>query len=379
MKGVAMRSLRFLGFVALTFLFMSGGPYLRGQAGVQVVKNPRKPVAVAGQPSSLTLKEDLVIGLTGESENELFAQLQSVDIDDRENIWTLDRKDIKIRIFDKNGKPLITFGKQGQGPNELQTPFRMLIKRDGTAAIMDTGKLAYYAIDGTCVKEFSMARIRSFRIAYDSQGLIYLDSMDFAVDPATRTSKRVYKITKFDAELNPLKVFAIAEDTAAIGNMSVFTPTLYFQVTSKDRIIWAFGEKAPYEFNVMNSEGQAVQKITKDYEPRKITATEEKALMGDRFGNQLPPGIKATFPASYPPLGRFLTGDDDRIYARTMEPDGKGGTWIDIFEPEGRYITRTALPEKEIIFGIKRDKLYVILPEDAEGRPLVKRYAMIWK
>jgi len=102
-------------------------------------------------------------------------------------------------------------------------------------------------------------------------------------------------------------------------------------------------------------------------------------LMGDRFGNQLPPGIKATFPASYPPLGRFLTGDDDRIYARTMEPDGKGGTWIDIFEPEGRYITRTALPEKEIIFGIKRDKLYVILPEDAEGRPLVKRYAMIWK
>ncbi len=32
-----------------------------------------------------------------------------------------------------------------------------------------------------------------------------------------------------------------------------------------------------------------------------------------------------------------------------------------------------------MIFIVKNDKLYVLLSEDAEGRPLVKRYAMIWK
>jgi hypothetical protein len=32
-----------------------------------------------------------------------------------------------------------------------------------------------------------------------------------------------------------------------------------------------------------------------------------------------------------------------------------------------------------MIFAVRKNKLYVLIQEDAEGRPLVKRYAMEWK
>ncbi len=112
----------FFGLSVFTLALLLGPRSAPGQTGVQVVKNPKKPAAVAGQPSSLTLKEDLVIGLTGGAEGDLFADLRSVGVDDQENIWTLDWEDIKVRIFDKTGKPLITFGKKGKVRRSSRTP-----------------------------------------------------------------------------------------------------------------------------------------------------------------------------------------------------------------------------------------------------------------
>lgn len=369
-----------LSLLVLGFAVLSARSAPPEQARIQVVKNPRKPVAVAGQPSSLTLKEDLVIGLTGGTEGDLFAELRSVGVDDQENIWTLDWEDIKVRIFDKAGKPLITFGKKGQGPKELQNPGRMIVSGDGTAAIMDLNKLAFYARDGKCLKELSLGRTSSFRMKFDRSGFIYLDSWEYGPDPATKAVKQSWKITKYDGDLKPLKVFPIAEEPAAMGSLNIYTPILYFFVTKDERIIWTIAYTPAYEFIVLDPDGKPIKKIVKDYDPRKITSAEEKELMKERFGDrQIPAGMKIIIPPAYPPLVHFIGDDDGRIYARTTEPDGKGGTWIDVFDPEGRYVARTSLPEDETIFVVKKDKLYVLLSEDAEGRPLVKRYAMVWK
>jgi hypothetical protein len=365
--------------ISLGFVLAAVHQPASAQAGVQVVKNPKKPRAVAGQPSSLTLKQDLVIGLTGGPEGDLFAELRSVGVDDQENIWTLDWEDIKVRIFDKTGKPLITFGKKGQGPKELQNPVRMIVSGDGTAAIMDLNKLAFYSRDGQCVKELSLSRTSSFRMKFDRKGFIYLDSWDYGPDPATKTVKQTWKVTKYDGDLKPLKVIPIHDEPATMGSLNLFTPILYFHVTKDERIIWAIAYKPEYEFTVLDPDGKPIRRIIKDYEPRRITSAEEKDLMKERFGDrQIPAGMKIVIPPAHPPLQHFVGDDDGRIYARTTDPDGKGGTYIDVFDPEGRYIARTSLPEDETIFIVKNDKLYVLLSEDAEGRPLVKRYAMLW-
>ena len=101
--------------------------------GVTVVRNPKVPVPQPGGPSKLILKEDLVLGRDPAGGADLFAELRSVGVDGRENIWTLDWEDIKVRVFDKAGKLISTFGKKGQGPAEWQNPSRMIrdAGRDG--------------------------------------------------------------------------------------------------------------------------------------------------------------------------------------------------------------------------------------------------------
>jgi hypothetical protein len=169
--------------------------------GVTVVRNPKKPVPQPNGPSKLLLKEELVIGKEAGESGYLFAGLRSVGVDDQENIWTLDWQDIKIRIFDKNGKLISTFGKKGQGPSELQSPMRMAVTGDGTGVFLDLNKIAFYAVNGRCLKEISTARTNPFRLKIDGKGFIYLDSMDMR-------KTKVLTLTKFDPELKPIAMVA---------------------------------------------------------------------------------------------------------------------------------------------------------------------------
>ncbi len=170
----------------------------------------------------------------------------------------------------------------------------MIVSGDGTAAIMDLNKLAFYTRDGACRKELSLAKMRSFRMKFDRSGFIYLDSWDYGPDPATKTVKQSYKITKYDGDLKLLKTYPIAEETATMGSLNLFTPILYFHVTGDDDIIWAM--TSAYEFTVLNQDGRQIRKITKDYDPRRITAADEKELLKERFGDQqIPAGMKSSF------------------------------------------------------------------------------------
>lgn len=337
--------------------------------GVTVVRNPKKPVPLPSGPSKLLLKEDLVVGKEAGESGYLFAGLRSVGVDDQENIWTLDWQDIKIRIFDKNGKLFSTFGTKGQGPKELQSPSRMAVTGDGTGVILDLNKIAFYAVDGRCLKEISTARTNPFRLKIDGKGFIYLDSMDMR-------KTKVLTLTKFDPELKPIGVVASYEEPFVLGVSNPFLTILYFHATKDGRLIWLVTKK--YEFHVLDSGGKPIRKIVKDYTPLKISADEQKRILKEQYADR-PYQIKVEFPDAYPPVEYFIGDDEDRLYARTHEEDGKGGLWYDVFDPEGRCFTRFAIPKEEMAFIIKKNKLYVLISENEEGIPLVKRYAMEWK
>jgi len=74
-----------------------------------------------------------------------------------------------------------------------------------------------------------------------------------------------------------------------------------------------------------------------------------------------------------------MIDEGGRIYVRTYETDGKGGTAVDVFAPEGLYIARFFIPEDEEAVTVRNDKLYAYLKESALGNPLVKRYALKWR
>jgi len=87
--------------------------------GIKVVKNPKEPIY--GE-DVLTLEEDLVIGGGADKVEPVFLSVRTFKIDDEENIYVLDSKAHKIKIFNKTGQLVKSFGEKGPGPGELDLP-----------------------------------------------------------------------------------------------------------------------------------------------------------------------------------------------------------------------------------------------------------------
>ncbi|MBE3124996.1 MAG: hypothetical protein IMZ57_04985 [Acidobacteria bacterium] len=340
---------------------------IRTKAGVTVVRNPKVPVPQPGGPSKLVLTQDLVIGKDPAGGPDLFAELRSVGVDDQENIWTLDWEDIKVRVFDKTGKLISTFGKKGQGPREWENPSRMFVTPDGTGVILDLNKLTFYALDGTCLKEIPTARSRMARFKIDSRGMIYADDMDFS-------EKMILRLIKYDPALTRLTTLAEVEEPFKPGAINPIVVLLLCHVTADDRLIWMSNSK--YEFHVLSPEGKLIRRIAKDYNPVKVTGADKERILEGRDAQMR---SLLVFPDFFPPVYFFIGDPEGRLYAQTYETDAQGRLWYDVFDTEGRCITRFSLPREEMPFVVRKGKIYVLINEDADGVPLVKRYAMEWR
>ena len=93
----------------------------------------------------------------------------------------------------------------------------------------------------------------------------------------------------------------------------------------------------------------------------------------------LPPEYKLETATYYNPFRYFICGKDGRIYSCTHEKDSEGNFYYDAFDAQGRYITKFSLPENEIIYHVDKNKLYILIRENEEGIPVVKRYGMRWE
>jgi hypothetical protein len=354
---------------------------IKTENGIPVVCNPKDPAPPAGGPRSLTLQHELTIGEDDTDPNSMFSELRSIQVDDQENIYALDMKETKIKVFDKNGKFLRSFGKKGKGPGEIESPIRMEMTRDGKIVIDDMGnnKLIFFGLDGTCLKELPTGKYWALiRFKFDSKGNIYADTRTY------EETKMTSELKKFDPEFKPLATFASFEEKRPDRrNVSAFSPSFSLQMRRDDLLIYTINETDKYELTVVNTDGQAVKKILKDYDAVKITGTLKNRLIEESWGEEgIPADVKFAIPSHFPAVYYFAIDDMDRLYVCTFAYETKDADYwryYDVLDSEGRYIAKFCLPEREMVFQVKKGKLYCMVQESEEGIPLVKRYNMIWK
>jgi hypothetical protein len=342
---------------------------------VTVVHNPETPCPAPGGPSQLILREDLVIGRSTDPSGYVFGVLDSLGVDDEENIWVLDRRPIGIRTFTKDGSLLRSFGRNGNGPGELERPSGLFVRGDGALAVLDlyARKAVFYDREGRYLRAASTTTPPHLGIKIDSRGNI------FGVSFKKRALKLwSNKLFRYDAEMAPLAEIAGFEQPSAPEIIHAFERYLYFHLTKDDRIIWLITSN--YEFRVLDPEGREVRRIIKEYRPVRIAPEARKALTEELTGGEpVPPGMSISIPAFYPPVDRFIADEDGRLFVRTYERDGRGGVWFDAFDPDGRFVTRFLFPESERAVAVRKGRLYAIVDEDESGVPLIKRYALDWK
>jgi len=76
-------------------------------------------------PSTLSLKEELALGKTGNEETMLLNP-RAVEVDQAGNIYVIDGKAVQIKVYDPQGNFIRAIGRRGQGPggisNHLELP-----------------------------------------------------------------------------------------------------------------------------------------------------------------------------------------------------------------------------------------------------------------
>ena len=200
--------------------------------------------------------------------------------------------------------------------------------------------------------------------AVDSRGNIYiLDRI--------RDDKGVRFETKKLAPDTSLIAVLAKSPGLSPSNPNPFQAVSHFAVDGADNLV--YGYPLTYEIRFYRPSDQGVFKIiTRDYERVAIT-TEEK----ERQEKGVPLGTKIefAFPKYHSAYRRFFTSDLGHIFVETWETTKDGKKIHDIFDSEGRFISRTPLRPTGI--EVLKGKYYA-LEEDEEGYQYVKRYSVTW-
>lgn len=368
-----------IGLSILLIFTLIEGQKVRTVDGVTIVSNGKKPVKVKGQPASFSLQEELVIGQADDPEKS-FSEVTALAVDDRGMVFALDFKDQKVKVFDSTGRYIHSIGKPGQGPGELGMATGLLFNADGMLLVEDATnrRLAVFKPTGEFVKNISFSeRLGLVNMVMDNQGNILGRELGVEQDKA----KMFYEIKKYDTELKPLFVLDRIEFPLPIpgsGNkFNIFEMISIYQFGPEGRIY--YGRNQTYEIKIHSPEGKPLRTISRDYDRIKLTQKDIDEIMEKVPAAASGINLKGmySFPEFFPPFQNFILDEQGRIYVRTYEKGkNKGEYWIDVFDPEGRFIAQFI--SKADLRLIRDGKAYAIEDSD-EGYQVIKRYSLLMK
>jgi len=369
-----MKRNRWAGLIGafILLVFTSGIPATQPQwkgtttkeNGATVVKNPKAPVY---QDPILVLKEELTLGGPSASGDYAFTSLRAAAIGDDGTIFAMDDREGQIKIFDRGGKYIKTFGRKGQGPGELNLPSSISINRGkGEIMIQEVSRrLSYFGLDGSFLRNQSMKETWGLRARVDSKGNIVIQ--EAIMDPKDPR----YVTKKFDPELKLLAELA----KSPAPTPQVFNPLMavsYWTIDDQDNIV--YGYPKTYEIDIFGPSHSIVKRILKDYDPVEISEAEKEAQRKSIAADGV--SLKLAFDKYYPAFRRFFLSDRGHIFVQTWEKTKDGKFIHDIFDSEGHFLAR--MPLAPFGIEIKKGKYYA-LEEDADGYQSLKRYSVEWK
>jgi hypothetical protein len=345
--------------------------------GIVIVRNPIEPLY---EGEIITLEEELNIGKESGEGEPAFIRIWAMQVDDKGNIYVLDSKPYCIKIFNSKGELIRQFGNEGQGPGEWSGPRSFLVLSNGNIVVCDSTskKLCFYSNDGEWARDISTVHHSSsiIRIHVDSSEYIYALSSKVLSYSNTQYAGQVL-IEKFDLDFNFIKsIVTFDEEITQRNIITPHGPRFWEIVIPDDYVVWAVSSK--YELHFHNQEGQEAKRIIKDFIPIRFTEDEKKRVIDYQTrGRGYPEGYEVSFPDHYNPLAwRFIADDEGRLIVETTARDSEDNHYNDIFDSEGRFITRISLKYRPIVW--KKGKVYCI-EVDEEGYQYVKRYKVTWK
>jgi hypothetical protein len=329
---------------------------------VTVIRNPKEPIY---KTPVLELQEELSLGGPKAQGDYAIGQIMDAVVDEAGAIYVLDYKNSHIKVFDQAGVFVRAIGRKGQGPGEFEIPVMMsLVRTRGEIAVQQvTRRMSFFKTDGTFLRHLLFKDLRAILGLCDSQGQIYITEGR----PGDEGSRYIIKKLAADGTV----IATLGDSPAPRANkFNPFMPVGKFKIDSNDDFVYGYPETYEIQF-FRASDAKLYKKILRDYEPVAVTA-EEKAEQETAAKGR---GIVLDFSKFHPAYRGFFLSDIGHLFIETFEKTKDGKVIHDIFDPEGRFIGRMPLRPNGI--SILKDKYYA-REWDAEGYPVLKRYAVTW-
>lgn len=332
------------------------------EGGIRVIKNPKEPLY--GE-IVFDLEEDLSIG-NEEDENYMFYRVRGVAVDEQDNIYVSDMSNCRIQKFDKNGRYIMTIGRQGQGPGEFEQPTNVLVNdKSGNLFVKNRRRIEIFDRNGNYVNG-----ILPVNYPYD----IYIDAEDNIYGKLSSMTEegdfREFGKVGLNGEIEETYArypFYFIHQSRTGEMMTVgytgYEPDLFISNIDMDSFVYGFSMK--YEFTAVDTQGNLLFKMAKDAEEREFPAKEKRQLTKSRIFYKLPP---------YMPFFYSVFSDSQgRIYIRTNRRGREPVEMeIDLFNKDGYFLYKTKLPAYTYV--IKNGFLYAYVVDEEAAMEYVKRY-----
>ena len=285
-------------------------------------------------------------------------RISAYDIDSDTNLYVAAPWEHTITVFDKSGKFVRKMGREGQGPNDLDTPAKIDIYDDHIYIFESRRGVKIWDLNGEYVDFVP----RNF----SPGGFVRLD--DFYVMSRIVVNTRMLVELTFDIGIYD-KDFKQKKTIVSITNPTglEFYPARLIAITSNRQVY--FPEKNDqYIINKYDLDGTLLQSFGREY--KRVPFSEKVKEYDRNYQSTIPPVRRTSLP-KYPPVVRqIMVGDNDLVWVIAGEWNGDTAkihafaSTIDIFDKNGNFLYTFSSPYFGSVSIIRNGRLYSSPTED---------------
>lgn len=336
---------------------------------------------VAPEPVAFELAEELRLGSVGEPGPTLFGDVTSIEVGGDGSLYVLDSRAFEVRVFDRDGAHLRSFGREGSGPGEWLNPAALRWGPDGHLWVVDLGNDRYsvYTAEGAHVADRRrplLSYMMPWHGGFDVGGRLWDSFNLFTGDRA-----ELLGLVRLDDDLSPVDTLVVGpvesdyfENPQGTSRAHIpFTPYLLFAFDPSGGY-WV-GDATAYRLRRISRAGDTLASIEHPYEPVPVEREELDEALEDleRFrlrGWTLDP---TRMPGVKPAFGAFFLDDEGRVWVVRHQPGDAlelpmPSTRLDVFDPTGTFLGRAVAPMGLELYDphpIVRDgRLYGVATDD---------------
>jgi len=308
---------------------------------------------VLGQQITLTIKLESPLDI-GRKEL-LFGSIVSVCEDNELNFFVLDRMEHRVLKFSPDGRLLMKFGQEGQGPGDFQSPGQIVFTSQGELAVLeDLYYVSFFKTDGTFIRRLDLNgrlgigfigpdRLYGWIWRPEDQQQVMVDAKNNIIETFHIIARDLFSVNLPD-ETGRAVMFNYSHDS--------YVPRFLYGHSSR---LSAVGISDRYEISLLDERGQQAGTIIRDLKPQKFSAKEkdylERGLREFTKSKGWPSHVTRELGKKIPPYKNMISTvrvSLKNIFVFRLPPDitaENGLVPVDIFSRKGEYVGTGGLPE----------------------------------